>query len=201
MTFVPNYPFELPARQPVSRLCPCIIIGTFAICANQNGYKPAFSPQFVHPLDANRRQPLPHHFADETFEGHARYPNASLQEQRFINREKDETPCLSDPGSLNVRRPHPHRVQLTEAGCRNVEPNRKEDHGKDRMYRGAELAAAPRTGGTPLRPCPTSGTSFDATAGRRVIGQRRGLLGTEHHQTHAAELPGPGSNSLLAVGR
>ena len=125
MTFVPNYPFELPARQSVSRLCPCIIIGTFAICANQNGYKPAFSPQFVHPLDANRRQPLPHHFADETFEGHARYPNASLQEQRFINREKDEMPSLSDPGPLNIRRSHPRRVQLSETGCRNVEPNRK----------------------------------------------------------------------------
>jgi len=69
------------------------------------------------------------------------------------------------------------------------------------MYRGAELAAAPRTGGTPLRPCPTSGTSFDATAGRRVIGQRRGVPGTEHHQTHAAKLPGPGSDSLLAAGR
>lgn len=54
-----------------------------------------------------------------------RYPNAILQEQRFINREKDETPCLSDPGPLNIRRPHPHRVQLSETGCRNVEPNRK----------------------------------------------------------------------------
>ena len=54
-----------------------------------------------------------------------RYPSASLQEQRFINREKDETPSLSDPGPLNVRRPHPHRVQLSETGCRNVEPNRK----------------------------------------------------------------------------
>ena len=57
--------------------------------------------------------------------GGARYPIASLQEQRFINREKDEMPCLSDPGPLNVRRPHPHRVQPTETGCRNVEPNRK----------------------------------------------------------------------------
>ena len=80
-------------------------------------------------------------------------------------------PCLSDPGPLNVRCPHPHRVQPTEAGCCIVKPNRKEDHGKDRMYRGAELAEAPRTGGTPLRPCPTHGTPFDATAGRRVIGQ------------------------------
>ena len=133
--------------------------------------------------------------------GCARYPSASLQEQRFINREKDETPCLSDPGPLNVRRPHPHRVQPTETGCRNVEPSRKEDHGKDCMYRGAELATAPRTGGTPLRPCPTSGTSFDATAGRWVIGQRGGVPGAEHHQTHAAELPGLGSDSLLAVGR
>ena len=34
-------------------------------------------------------------------------------------------PCLSDPGPLNIRRPHPHRVQPTEAGCRNIEPNRK----------------------------------------------------------------------------
>ena len=133
--------------------------------------------------------------------GCARYPSASLQEQRFINREKDEMPRLSDPGPLNVRRPHPHRVQLTEAGCWNVEPNRKEDHGKDRMYRGAELAAAPRTGGTLVCPCPTSGTSFDATAGRRVIGQRGGVPGTEHHQTHAAKLPGPGRDSLLASGR
>ena len=83
-------------------------------------------------------------------------------------------PCLSDPGPLNVRRPHPHRVQPTETGCRNVEPSRKEDHGKDCMYRGAELAAAPRTGGTPLRPCPTSGTPFGSTTGRRVIGQRGG---------------------------
>lgn len=132
--------------------------------------------------------------------GSARYPSASLQEQRFINREKDEMPCLSDPGPLNIRRPHPHRVQLTEAGCRNVEPNRKEDHGKDRMYRGAELAAAPRTGGTPLRPCPTPGTPFDATAGRRVIGQRGGVPGAEDHQTHAAELSGPGSDSLLTSG-
>ena len=57
--------------------------------------------------------------------GGARYPSASLQEQRFINREKDETPCLSDPGPLNVRRPHPHRVQPTEAGCCIVKPNRK----------------------------------------------------------------------------
>lgn len=57
--------------------------------------------------------------------GCTRYPSASLQEQRFINREKDETPSLSDPGPLNVRRPHPHRVQPTETGCRNVEPNRK----------------------------------------------------------------------------
>ena len=57
--------------------------------------------------------------------GCTRYPSASLQEQRFINREKDETPSLSDPGPLNVRRPHPHRVQLSETGCRNVEPNRK----------------------------------------------------------------------------
>ena len=133
--------------------------------------------------------------------GCARYPSASLQEQRFINREKDETPCLSDPGPLNVRRPHPHRGQPTEKGCRNVEPNRKEDHGEDRMYRGAELAAASRTGGTPLRPCPISGTSFDATAGRRVIGQRGGVPGTEHHQTYAAKLPGPGRDSLLASGR
>ena len=134
--------------------------------------------------------------------GCARYPSASLQEQRFINREKDETPCLSDPGSLNVRRPHPHRVQPSKTGCSIVKPNRKkEDHGKDRMYRGAELAATPRTGGTPLRPCPTSGTSFDATAGRRVIGQRRGVPGAEHHQTHAAELPGPGSNPLFTAGR
>lgn len=134
--------------------------------------------------------------------GSARYPSASLQEQRFINREKDETPSLSDPGPLNVRCPHPHRVQPTEAGCCIVKPNRKkEDHGKDRMYRGAELAAAPRTGGTPLRPYPTPGTSFDATAGRRVIGQRGGVPGTEHHQTHAAKLPGPGRDSLLASGR
>ena len=133
--------------------------------------------------------------------GGARYPSASLQEQRFINREKDETPCLSDPGPLNVRRSHPHRVQPSETGCSIVKPNRKEDHGKDRMYRGAELAAAPRTGGTPLRPCPTSGTSFGSTAGRRVIGQRRGLPGTEHHQTHAAKLPGPGSDPLFAAGR
>lgn len=130
-----------------------------------------------------------------------RYPSASLQEQRFINREKDETPCLSDSGPLNVRHPHPHRVQPSERGCRNVEPNRKEDHGKDRMYRGAELATAPRTGGTPLRPCPTSGTSFDATAGRRVIGQRGGMPGAEYHQTHAAKLPGPRCDSLLAIGR
>lgn len=150
MTFVPNYPFELPARPPVSRLCPCIIIGTFAICANQNGYKPAFSPQFVHPLDANHCHIT---LRAKLLRGGARYPSASLQEQRFINREKDETPCLSDPGPLNVRRSHPHRVQPTETGCRIVKPNRKEDHGKDRMYRGAELAAAPRTGGTPLRPC------------------------------------------------
>ncbi len=122
MTFVPNYPFELPARPPVSRLCPCIIIGTFAICANQNGYKPAFSPQFVHPLDANHCHIT---LRAKLLRGCARYPSASLQEQRFINREKDEMPCLSDPGPLNVRRPHPHRVQLSETGCRNVEPNRK----------------------------------------------------------------------------
>ena len=57
--------------------------------------------------------------------GCTRYPNASLQEQRFINREKDEMPCLSDPGPLNIRRSHPRRVQLSETGCRNVEPNRK----------------------------------------------------------------------------
>ena len=132
--------------------------------------------------------------------GGARYPIASLQEQRFINREKDEMPCLSDPGPLNVRRPHPHRVQPTETGCRNVEPNRKEDHGKDRMYRGAELAEAPRTGGTPVHPCPTSGAPFGSTTGRRVIGQRRGVPGAEYHQTHAAKLPGPGSDSLLAAG-
>mgnify|MGYP000772246806 CR=1 FL=1 len=133
--------------------------------------------------------------------GCARYPNASLQEQRFINREKDEMPCLSDPGPLNVRRPHPHRVQPTETGCRNVEPSRKEDHGKDCMYRGAELAEAPRTGGTPLRPCPALGTPFGSTTGRRVIGQRGGMPGAEYHQTHAAKLPGPGSDSLLAAGR
>lgn len=102
-------------------------------------------------------------------------------------------PCLSDPGPLNVRRPHPHKEQPTEAGCRNVEPNRKEDHGKDRMYRGAELAAAPRTGGTPLRPCPTSGTPFDATAGRRVIGQRRGVPGAEHHQSPNARCRATGT--------
>lgn len=46
----------------------------------------------------------------------------------------------------------------TETGCRIVKPNRKEDPGKDRMYRGAELAAVPRTGGTLVRPCPTPGT-------------------------------------------
>lgn len=132
--------------------------------------------------------------------GCARYPSASLQEQRFINREKDETPSLSDPGPLNIRCPYPYKVQPSKTGCSIVKPSRKEDHVKDRMYRGAELAAAPRTGGTPLRPCPTSGTSFDATAGRRVIGQRGGVSGAEHHQTHAAELPGPGSDSLLAVG-
>ena len=57
--------------------------------------------------------------------GSARYPSASLQEQRFINREKDETPCLSDPGPLNVRCPYPRKVQPSETGCRNVEPNRK----------------------------------------------------------------------------
>ena len=34
-------------------------------------------------------------------------------------------PCLSDPGPLNVRRLHPHRVQPIEAGCCIVEPNRK----------------------------------------------------------------------------
>ena len=157
--------------------------------------------QFVHPRDANRRQPLPHHFAGETFEGLRALSECKLAGIKIHKPGKDETPSLSDPGPLNVRRPHPHRVQPTEAGCRNVEPNRKEDHGKDRMYRGAELAAAPRTGGTPLRPCPTSGTPFDATAGRRVIGQRRGVPGTEHQQTHAAELPGPGSNPLFAVGR
>lgn len=202
MTFVPNYPFELPARQPVSRLCPCIIIGTFAICANQNGYKPAFSPQFVHPRDANRRQPLPHHFASETFEGQRTLSECKLAGTKIHKPEKDETPSLSDPGPLNVRCPHPHRVQPTEAGCCIVKPNRKkEDHGKDRMYRGAELATAPRTGGTPLRPCPTSGTSFDATAGRRVIGQRGGMPGAEYHQTHAAKLPGPRCDSLLAIGR
>ena len=156
---------------------------------------------FVHPHDANRRQPLPHHFAGETFEGLHALSECKLAGTKIHKPEKDETPRLSDPGPLNIRRPHPHRVQPTEAGCRNVEPNRKEDHGKDRMYRGAELATAPRTGGTPLRPCPTSGTSFDATAGRRVIGQRRGLSGAEHHQTHAAKLPGLGSDSLLAIGR
>lgn len=69
------------------------------------------------------------------------------------------------------------------------------------MYRGAELAEDPRTGGTPVRPCPTSGAPFDSTAGRRVIGQRGGVSGAEHHQTHAAKLPGPGSDSLLAIGR
>ena len=125
MTFVPNYPFELPARQPVSRLCPCIIIGTFAICANQNGYKPAFSPQLVHPRDANRRQPLPHHFASETFEGQRTLSECKLAGTKIHKPEKDEMPCLSDPGPLNIRRPHPHRVQPTEAGCRNIEPNRK----------------------------------------------------------------------------
>jgi len=57
--------------------------------------------------------------------GCTRYPSASLQEQRFINREKDETPCLSDPGLLNIQRPHPHKEHPTETGCRNVEPNRK----------------------------------------------------------------------------
>lgn len=151
--------------------------------------------------NANRRQPLPHHFAGETFEGLRALSECKLAGTKIHKPGKDEMQCLSDPGPLNVWRPHPHRVQLSETGCRNVEPNRKEDHGKDRMYRGAELAAAPRTGGTPLRPCPTLGTSFDATAGRRVIGQRRGLLGTEHHQTHAAKLPGSGSDSLLAIGR
>ena len=48
-----------------------------------------------------------------------------MQEPRFINREKDEMPCLSDPGPLSIRHPHPHRVQPIETGCRNVEPNRK----------------------------------------------------------------------------
>ena len=119
----------------------------------------------------HRRQPLPHRFAGETFEGLHALSECKLAGTKIHKPEKDETPSLSDPGPLNVRRPHPHRVQPTEAGCRNVEPNRKEDHGKDCMYRGAKLATAPRTGGTPLRPCPTSGTSFDATAGRRVIGQ------------------------------
>lgn len=125
MTFVPNYPFELPARQPVSRLCPCIIIGTFAICANQNGYKPAFSRSLstlLTPTDANHCHIT---LRAKLLRGCARYPSASLQEQRFINREKDETPRLSDPGPLNVRRLHLHRVQLTEAGCCIVKPNRK----------------------------------------------------------------------------
>ena len=124
--------------------------------------------------DANRRQPLPHHFASETFEGQRTLSECKLAGTKIHKPEKDETPSLSDPGPLNVRRPHPHRVQPTETGCRNVEPSRKEDHGKDCMYRGAELAAAPRTGGTPLRPCPTSGTPFGSTTGRRVIGQRGG---------------------------
>ena len=155
-------------------------------------------PTFPTPADANHC-----HIALRTklLRGGARYPIASLQEQRFIHREKDETPCLSDPGPLNVQCPHPHRVQPTETGCRIVKPNRKEDHGKDRMYRGAELAAAPRTGGTPVHPCPTPGTPFDATAGRRVIGQRGGMPGAEHHQTHVAKPPGPGSDSLFAAGR
>ena len=33
-----------------------------------------------------------------------------------------------------------------------------------------------------------------------MIGQRGGVSGAEHHQTHAAKLPGPGSDSLLAIG-
>lgn len=132
--------------------------------------------------------------------GCARYPSASLQEQRFINREKDETPCLSDPGPLNIRRPHPHKEQPTKTGCQNVEPNRKEDYGKDCMYRGAELAAASRTGGTPVCPCPTSGTPFGSTTGRWVIGQRRGMPGAEYHQTYAAKLPGPGAIPCSRLG-
>ena len=34
-------------------------------------------------------------------------------------------PCLSDPGPLNIRRPHPHRVQPIKTGCRIVKTNRK----------------------------------------------------------------------------
>ncbi len=158
--------------------------------------------QFVHPHDANRRQPLPHHFAGETFEGLHALSECKLAGTKIHKPGKDETPCLSDPGPLNVRRPHPHRVQPTEAGCSIVKPNRKkEDHGKDRMYRRAELAAAPRTGGAPLHPCPTPGTPFGSIAGRRVIGQRGGMPGAEYHQTHAAKLPGPRRDSLLAIGR
>lgn len=77
---------------------------------------------FTTPTDANHCHIT---LRAKLLRGCTRYPSASLQEQRFINREKDETPSLSDPGPLNVRRPHPHRVQPTETGCRNVEPNRK----------------------------------------------------------------------------
>lgn len=153
------------------------------------------------PTDANRRQPLPHHFADETFEGLRALSECKLAGTTIHKPGKDETPCLSDPGPLNIRRPHPHKERPTETGCWNVEPNRKEDYGKDCMYRGAELAAASRTGGTPVCPCPTSGTPFGSTAGRRVIGQRRGMPGAEYHQTYAAKLPGSRCDSLLATGR
>lgn len=123
----------------------------------------------------SRRQPTPTtatSLCGRNFEGLRALSECKLAGIKIHKPGKDETPSLSDPGPLNIRCPHPHKEQPTEPGCRIVKPNRKkEDHGKDRMYRGAELAAAPRTGGTPLRPCPTSGTSFDATAGRRVIGQ------------------------------
>ena len=73
----------------------------------------------------NRRQPLPHHFASETFEGQRTLSECKLAGTKIHKPEKDETPSLSDPGPLNVRCPHSHRVQSTEAGGCIVKPNRK----------------------------------------------------------------------------
>lgn len=121
------------------------------------------------PTDANHC-----HIAWQTklLRGYARYPSASLTLQRFINREKDGMPRLSDTGPLNIRRLHPHKEQPTEMGCRNVEPNKKKTMEKivcigerswQRLLERVEHLFALAQ--------PTSETPFGSTAGRRVIGQ------------------------------